>query len=98
MSPDDLSRDQLRADLEGIVSLYRASIDLRYKPAERAQGVRRIVETAKQLQSLIDGNWLLRRHRGALNRLIADAEIEFPRGRRQCSACGRFRHLKILSG
>jgi hypothetical protein len=78
-APDDLNRDQLRADLEGIVSLYRASVDLRYKPAKRSQGVLRIVETAKHLQSLIDGNWRLRRHRGALNRLIADAEFEFPK-------------------
>jgi hypothetical protein len=76
--PDKLDRDHLRADLEGIVSLYRAGDDLRYKPAKRTQGVRKIVETAKHLQSLIDGNWRLRRHRGALNRLIADAEFEFP--------------------
>jgi hypothetical protein len=76
--PDKLDRDQLRADLDGIVSLYRAGDDLRYKPAERTQGVRKIVETAKRLQSLIDGNWRLRRHRGALNRLIADAQSVLP--------------------
>ena len=75
-APDDLNRDQLRADLEGVVSLYRGGVDLRYRPAPRARGVRKIVETAKRLQSLIDGNWRLRRYRGVLNRLIADAEFD----------------------
>ena len=63
--PDDLDRDKLRADLEGIVSLYRAGDD------------RKIVETARHLQSLIEDNWLLRPHSRVLEWLIADAESKF---------------------
>ena len=75
--PDDLDRDKLRADLEGIVSLYRTSADLRSKPATRSQDVRKIVETARHLQSLIEDNWLLRPHSRVLEWLIADAESKF---------------------
>ena len=78
LSRSEIDRGELQRDLEGAVSLYRGGVDLRYKPASRARGVRKIIKTTKDLQSLIDGNWRLRRYRGVLNRLITDAEVELP--------------------
>jgi hypothetical protein len=77
-APADLDRDGLKSDLDGIASLYRTSVDIRTAPAKRVQHVRRIVETARHLGSLVDGDLRLRRHRAALERLIADAQTGFP--------------------
>jgi hypothetical protein len=77
--PADLDRGELHRDLEGIVSIYRTSDDLRHKPAKRREKVDQIIATATKLKALIDGHWLLwRPHVAALDQLIADAKMEFP--------------------
>jgi hypothetical protein len=80
--PPGLDREQLRADLEGIVSFYRTSDDRRRKPKTRRDKVAQIIAKAEDLLTLIDGDddWRLMwaRHRAAINRLIDDARTEFP--------------------
>jgi hypothetical protein len=76
--PAGLDRDELLSDLEGIRSLHKTGVDLRYQPANRAQNTARIIAAAEHLKTLIKEDWELRRHRAKLDRLIADAKKPFP--------------------
>ena len=53
--PDNLDRGQLYRDLEGIVSLYHTSDDLRHKSGHR-RNVDQIIATAEKLKALIGGD------------------------------------------
>ena len=75
--PDNLDRGQLYRDLEGIVSLYHTSDNLRHKSGHR-RNVDQIIATAEKLKALIGGDWYLRPHATAIDRLIADVKMEFP--------------------